>query len=518
MSGPGKTLETITPEVVDRVWKRDFAVWSSDPAALEIIGKSTGWLDLPAEMKIHSGRLADFADEIRAAGFKNVVLLGMGGSSLAPEVFWRVFGPRPGYPALRMLDSTDPEAVVRTARECYPGETLYLVASKSGTTTEPLRLFDYFWAKAELDLGDSAGDHFIAITDPGSKLLATAKEKKFRRVFENFPDIGGRFSALSFFGLVPAALIGVDLEALLWRAGDLSEACKFPVREQNPGWALAADLAAAAAAGRDKIILQLPSELESLALWLEQLVAESLGKNGVGIVPIAGVSAAEADGSDRHVVKVRLADKLDLGAEMFRWEFATALLGKVLGVNPFDQPDVESAKVQTRDILAAVAETGSLPEVQAHAKGEGYTLTFSKDAAARDLNSLIASAGEGEYLGLLAFLTPLGEYEAVCQRLRAALAAKTGLPVQFGYGPRYLHSTGQLHKGGPDNGVFLVIAPAAGHNDTIPGAGYTFGQLLEAQGLGDFRALEAAGRRAVFVRLSGERGPALEALAEALER
>ncbi|MBI5243393.1 MAG: glucose-6-phosphate isomerase [Elusimicrobia bacterium] len=535
--------ELSAERAVERLWAKDPSLWKQEEAHKKIISNSLGWLRMPKEMASRTQELLEFAGEIRKAGLRRAVLLGMGGSSLAPEVFRRTFPAKPGFPALSVLDSTDPEAVLSTDKENDPKTTLYIVSSKSGTTTEPLRLFDYFWGRAESALAGSAGMHFIAITDPGSFLEGQAKERKFRRVFRNFPDIGGRFSALSYFGLVPATLLGIDVQELLRRASVMAEACAQD-GEGNPGLRLGAQLAAHASAGRDKITLLMSPEIESLGLWLEQLMAESTGKEGQGVVPVAGepLSAPEDYSRDRvfvltslrsssssapeklageleaaghPVIRLELLDELDICAEFFRWEIATALLGRRLGIDPFDQPDVQSAKDKTKAVLDVRAKTGRLPSIQADSAEPGLKLSFSlaaKGALSLDerasldasLARFLSSAKPGDYLGLLAFVSPRGGYGEPMRSLAQALRAASPAALQTGYGPRYLHSTGQLHKGGPNSGLFIVLAREDAADAPIPGCAYGFADLVNAQALGDFQALDSAARRAVLVRFAGD--------------
>ncbi|MFH1725856.1 MAG: bifunctional transaldolase/phosoglucose isomerase [Elusimicrobiota bacterium] len=540
-----------------RIWDKDASLWKSEPEHRKVIDNSLGWLRMPEVMAERTEELESFADEARNAGFEHAVVLGMGGSSLAPEVLRRTFPAREGYPVLHVLDSTEPETVAAMEKAADPAKTLYIVASKSGTTTEPLRLFDYFFAKVKAAVGDAAGRHFTAITDPGSRLEALAKEKGFFRTFLNFPDIGGRFSALSYFGMVPAALMGVDVKALLARAKTMAEACA-PGSADNPGLSLGLALGEHARQGRDKLTLLVSPEIESLGLWLEQLIAESTGKEGKGVVPVAGEPPREPGryGEDRVFAHIRLegsagkdvedaakslkegghpvltlslSDPLDLGAEFFRWEIATAVLGHALGINPFDQPDVQAAKNKTKALLAELKSSGALPQAESHASGDGLTLSFSRasfeemGAATGGLSldealtRFLAESRPGDYAGILAYLASDGRHERALKELRVALPRAANLPVQAGYGPRYLHSTGQVHKGGPNTGLFLLLSREGGPDLEIPGAGLTFGQLVTAQALGDFQALDSAGRRAVYVRIQGETDAGLRRLAQALE-
>jgi len=482
-----------------RIWEGDVTLWVTDPATPEIRDR-LGWLRVADAMQSQASALAAFAADARTH-FDRTVLLGMGGSSLAPEVLWRNAGAAPGFPALHVLDSTDPRAVAEVAAGNL-ARTLFLVASKSGSTLETDALFKYFWERKP------DGAHFVAITDPSTSLVKLAAERRFRRVFENPADIGGRYSALSFFGLVPAALLGLDVAALLARGIKMAHACREDAAS-NPGLVLGAVLGEAARRGRDKLTFLLAPEIESFGLWLEQLVAESTGKNGTGIVPIAGeaLGAPVSYGDDRifvaldgpttmaaspahraalaaaghPVVHARIATPLDLGAEFFRWEFATAVAGSVLGIHPFDQPNVAESKRNTLEILA--------------------TRPAPVPAATRaEVEAFMQSVRPGDYVALLAYVPATAEYDARLAALQARLRDRLRVAVSRGFGPRYLHSTGQLHKGGPPRGHFMVITSAIELDVPIPG-GVSFGTLESAQAEGDLRALRARGRPAL--RLEG---------------
>jgi glucose-6-phosphate isomerase len=482
-------------DAVRRIWERDPTLWKNDPATPELSDR-LGWLTVTSEMERHIGPLRDFAEETRRE-FDRVVLLGMGGSSLAPEVLWRTFGRRPGFPPLQMLDSTDPGAVTAVRDGGDPERTLFIVASKSGTTLETMSLYRYFWRA----LG-GLGEQFVAITDPGTTLERLALEQGFRRVFLNPTDIGGRYSALSLFGLLPAALIGVDIEKLLRRAQVMADKCAPDVPlSRNPGAWLGAVMAEAALAGRDKLTILSSPRIESFGLWVEQLVAESTGKEGKGILPVADepLRRVRAYGSDRlfvvltladergvgmqglaeaghPVVEITLADEYDLGAEFFCWEFATAVAGAVLGVNPFDQPNVAESKQNTKKVLADPA--GIEPEyLRRH-----------------DIGAFFEAVRPGDYVAVLAFLPPSEENDRRIATLSKALRDRLEAAVTFGYGPRFLHSTGQLHKGGPPKGHFIQLVPPEGDDQAIPGEPYTFGELIAAQAHGDRQALAARGR------------------------
>ncbi len=521
------------PERVRRLAARDPALWSTDPQARAEIAERLGWLESPQAMAAKAGELAAFADEVRRAGYTRVVLLGMGGSSLAPETFARTFGARAGYPTLTVLDSTDPAFIAEAERAAPLAKTFFLVSSKSGTTLETRDLFAWFWERT-----GGKGEQFAAITDPGTPLAAQARERKLRRLFENPPDIGGRYSALSYFGLVPAALIGVDVAALLARAARMAEACAVAADPgTNPGARLGAALAAGWSAGRDKVTIVTSPALAAFGPWAEQLLAESTGKLGKGLVPVVGeplgpppaygndrlfvavnlagaagakvtpdaAALAELETAGHPVVRLTLTDPLDLGAEFFRWEVATALAGAWMGINPFDQPNVAESKANTDRVLRQLVA------------GESPAAPPALDPAAPGgaLAGLLASLKAGDYLAVLAYLRPSPEHDAALTAIRVAVRDARGVATTAAYGPRYLHSTGQLHKGGSPAGAFLEVEGDGGPALPVPGTDYAFGTLEQAQALGDLIALERKGRRVLRVRL-GAGG--LDALRGAVER
>jgi transaldolase/glucose-6-phosphate isomerase len=506
-----------------RLWAKDHTVWSAQPVP-ELTDR-LGWLKLPESMRTQAEDLARFGQEVRAAGFRNAVVLGMGGSSLAPEVFARTFGSANGYPALSVLDSTHPEAVRALAARLDPTRTLFVVSSKSGTTTETLSLFRAFWQWSAEALASTseAGRRFVAVTDPGSTLEKLARERGFRAVFNAPEDVGGRYSALTNFGLVPAALLGVDVRELLVRARTMAEACTGPATS-NPGLVLGAALGELALAGRDKVTFLASRGIDSFPDWIEQLVAESTGKIGRGIVPVVGERAGEPGdyGQDRFfiglsqgddkplemrlaaletvghpVARFRLTDPADLGREMFRWEMATAAAGAVLGVNPFDQPDVQLAKeLATRAMKERSSGAPAAPADEIQASDSG--------SLGSALERWLAGAGAGSYLGVHAYLPAVQETTEILHDIQARLRDRTLLATTFGYGPRFLHSTGQLHKGGPDTGHFLQIVDEPEHDLPVPEADFTFGTLIRAQADGDRSALEQRGRRVVRVNLGSD--------------
>jgi len=500
-----------------RLWGKDHTVWSLQPVP-ELTDR-LGWLKLPESMRTQAEDLARFGQEARAAGFRDAVVLGMGGSSLAPEVFARTYGSVNGYPALSVLDSTHPEAVRSLAARLDPTRTLFVVSSKSGTTTETLSLFRAFWQWTA-----EAGRRFVAVTDPGTPLEKLARERGFRAVFNAPEDVGGRYSALTNFGLVPAALLGVDVRELLQRARAMAEACTGPAASSNPGLVLGAALGELALAGRDKVTFLASREIESFPDWIEQLVAESTGKIGRGIVPVVGERTGEPGvyGQDRFfvglflgedkplemrlaaletaghpVARFRLSDPADLGREMFRWEMATAAAGAILGVNPFDQPDVQLAKeLATRAMKERSSGAPAAPADEVRASDAG--------PLGSALEHWLAGAGAGSYLGVHAYLPADRETTEILHDIQARLRDRTRLATTFGYGPRFLHSTGQLHKGGPDTGRFLQIVDEPQHDLPVPEADFTFGTLIRAQADGDRSALEQRGRRVVRVNLGSD--------------
>jgi glucose-6-phosphate isomerase len=518
----------------EALWRRDASAWSSDVAAQQKIANRLGWLSAPARMADEIDRLHGFADAVKRDGFAHVVLLGMGGSSLAPEVLRAILHVSPGYPQLHMLDSTDPAAI--RAAETPPERTLYLIASKSGTTIEPNTLAAYFRGRLE-SAGLQWANHFVAVTDEGTELARRARTERFRDLFINPGDIGGRYSAISYFGLVPAALMGQNLEGLIgWSMAMLAaaEPASSPTAS-NPAVALGLAIGRAARAGRDKLTLLLPKTLEPLGLWVEQLLAESTGKQGSGIVPIAGEAPSPAAeyGDDRFFVRLRpsgtvqnehqalvndlraagepvadieLPELSALGAEFVRWEIATAVAGAILDVNPFDEPNVQQAKDATRKLLDQQKATGQLPiGVPEGTLSDGVTLALTEASreglGSSNPESILTLIARDDYFALLAYLGPDTELAADLQDFRNAVNRRTRAATMFGYGPRYLHSTGQLHKGGPNTGVFVLLTAAPGEDFKIPGEPFTFGTLELAQALGDFASLDTTGRRALHVHL-----------------
>ena len=502
-------------DAVRRIWELDHTLWRPEPTELS---DRLGWLTLPTDMREQAGDLQAFADEVRGMGIQDVVVLGMGGSSLGAEALRSVFGKAHGRPQLTALDTTVPNWIHAARNAIDIRHTLFLVSSKSGGTLETLTGYRYFRTLADAALGEDAGSHFVAITDAGSSLERLARDEGFLRTFLNPETIGGRYSVLSYFGLVPAVLTGVDVAALLDRAARMQEACAPSVpAAKHPGLQLGAAIGALAKAGRDKLTFVTTPALGRVGLWAEQLIAESLGKEGKGIVPIAGEPLAEPahygddrvfaylrlDGGDAQalddgvaaleaaghpVLRFTLRDRVDLAAEFYRWEFATAVAGAVLGVNPFDQPNVQGAKDKTAEVLAAYQRDGVLPP-------QGPTLSCGE---------LLAQAAPGDYLCIMAYVHQTPETDAALEALRLRVMQRRRIATTSGYGPRFLHSTGQLHKGGPATGLFLQVTTDHPYDIDVPGQGYSFGALADAQALGDLQALQAAGLRVAQVRLTGD--------------
>jgi glucose-6-phosphate isomerase len=538
---PGPLLATMHSEeaaaarVAAGLWRRDPSVWSTDQTVQKSIADRLGWMSSPHLMADAIDRLQAFAGRVKADGFTDVVLLGMGGSSLAPEVLRAVLGAAPGWPRLHLLDSTDPAAV--RAITAPPRTTLFLLASKSGTTIEPNSLAAHF-RQTLVDTGITRwADHFVAITDPDTELDRRARAEHFRDLFLNPADIGGRYSALSFFGMVPAALMGQDLSAIVgWGLAMLaaSDPAEAGVTV-NPAVGLGLALGAGGVGARDKLTLIVPEAFEAFGLWIEQLIAESTGKNGSGIVPIAGEPLAEPStyGHDRLFVRVRVPGAADehrrdaavrtlktfapvveidlpepaaLGAEFVRWEIATAVAGALLHIDPFDQPNVQQAKDATQKLLTEYKTTSQLPiATPDRITDRNAELTLTRAARellqGADAEAILTLLHQGDYFALLAYLGPDPALAAALQSLRRSVRDRTRAATMFGYGPRYLHSTGQLHKGGPNTGVFVIITATPREDLPIPSEPFSFGTLERAQAIGDFAALDTAGRRALHLHL-----------------
>ncbi|HEV8678321.1 MAG TPA: bifunctional transaldolase/phosoglucose isomerase, partial [Stellaceae bacterium] len=539
---------------VRRLWAEDAALWTETDEA-----RWLGWLGIvDGELKA-VGHLDAFAAEVKSAGFTDILLLGMGGSSLGPEVLAQCCGNRPGFPRLQIVDSTDPAQLRRIESSIDLKRALFIVSSKSGSTLEPNIFKQYFWNRANAVLGEAeAAKHFVAITDPGSSVEKIARAENFRRVFHGEPSIGGRYSVLSDFGMVPAAAIGLPTREFLERAAEMVRSCAAsapPV--ENPGVILGAILGVAARSGRDKVTVIASQGIAALGAWLEQLLAESTGKLGRGIVPIdaepvgapavygndrvfaylrlvsdqdgvqeAAVAALEAAG--QPVVRITVSEAIQLGQEFFRWEMATAVAGAIIGINPFDQPDVEAQKVKTRELTSAYEKSGALPAEEPFFAADGITLfadpanAAALKAGATSLASALKAhlgrAGAGDYVALLAYIDRNPGHTEALQRLRRAIRDKTRAATCLGFGPRFLHSTGQAYKGGPNSGVILQITCADGADLAVPGQKFSFGIVKAAQARGDFDVLAERGRRLLRAHLPADVEAGLKALGVAVEQ
>ncbi len=525
-----------------RMWAKDKTLWSNADE-----DRWLGWLTIAQRTHADAAVLTKAADDAKSSGAKHVVVLGMGGSSLCPEVLAHTFGQSAGYPQLLVLDSTVPAQVMRLSSQLDPATTLFIVASKSGSTIEPNSFKQFFFNRTQTTPGlPSPGSRFIAVTDPGTHMQKVAEGDHFRVIYYGDPQVGGRFSALSNFGMIPAASSGIDAPAFLETTGYMVTACQGATVEKNPGVALGLILGTLAKAGRDKLTVIASPAIAGLGAWLEQLIAESTGKKGHGIVPVDGEPTSEPAvyGDDRLFVYSRLATSPDaaqdaavaalqkaghpvvtidvpstmhLGQEFFRWEIATAVAGALLGINPFDQPDVESAKIVARSLMAEYEKTGKLPEEAPLTQDGPITLfTDAKNSAdlkaaaggKTDVASLIKAhlsrLTTGDYFAINAYVEMNSVHDAELQRLRLAVRGKKKVATTVGYGPRFLHSTGQLHKGGPNNGVFLQITSDDAEPCPIPGQKYDFGILKSAQAQGDFAVLAERGRRILRVHLTSD--------------
>ncbi|MGC9359574.1 MAG: glucose-6-phosphate isomerase [Anaerolineae bacterium] len=537
-----------------RIWGRDSSLWTQQERAAQEIEHRLGWLDLTSTMPLEIARLQALALELDAQSYTHVLLLGMGGSSLAPEVLALVIGKESSGLELHILDSTVPAQVAAMNELAPPKRTLYIVASKSGTTAETMALYAHFRQRVMDEVGpEEWPSHFVAITDPGTPLQDLAEDEGFRACYLNPPDIGGRFSALSLFGLVPAALMGIDLDELLRRGHDMAVRCRITADPRlHPGLQLGATMGALAAhelAPRDKLTLITSPALAPFGAWAEQLLAESTGKAGVGILPVEGEPVdllrehyrqdrlcvyLRLDGDDNDetdaltngladqghpVVGLRLRDVYDLGGEFFRWEFSTAVAGAMLGINPFNQPNVEAAKVQARRSLQAYQDSGTLPESDITAEEPplaAYGMEDAPHTIVASLRKLLGARDERSYLAIMAYVTRNEETLAVLQELRRVVTEALDMPVTLGFGPRFLHSTGQLHKGGPPTGLFLQITCDDAEDMPIPGQEYSLGTLKRAQAIGDLNALHEAGRHVLGLHIQGDPLQGLAEIARAL--
>jgi glucose-6-phosphate isomerase len=546
-----------TERAIGRIWAQDASLWKSEEAHQKVIRNSLGWLSVARLMAARAGELDEFAREVREAGFTHLMLLGMGGSSLCPEVFRRTFGRRDGFPELLVLDTTDPDTIASFEQHIDLQRTLFIVSSKSGTTIEPLSFYKYFFERVRSIKGEKAGENFVAITDTGTLMERMARAANFRRIFLNPSDIGGRYSALSYFGMVPAALMGLEVEELLRRALRLMDACGEGVAvAENQAARLGAVMGVLAVNGRDKLTLIADERIASLGLWIEQLVAESTGKEGKGIAPVAGepVAAPEIYGDDRlfvsicvgetgeeankklraledaghPVVRRVMSDPLDLGAEFFAWEFATAVAGSLMEINPFDQPNVQESKDNTNQLLDEFKKTGALPVEKELVAEDGLTvrglsgmgeITSAPRAASllSLLTEFLSKVEAGDYIALLVYVQETKTHDELLQSIRTHFRDRLLVATTTGYGPRFLHSTGQLHKGGSNEGVFIQLTDDDLADLEIPGEPYTFSTLKQAQALGDFSSLAKRDRRAVRIHLGNDTDEGLRKLSELLQ-
>ncbi len=556
-----QTLSLWTKDsLVEKIWQKDATLWTNKDEAIWL-----DWLHVVADQQKALAEYEDFAKEVNAAGFTDVLLLGMGGSSLAPEVFAVTYGSKPGYPRLRILDSTDPQQIRHLDATVDLKKTLFVVSSKSGSTLEPNIYMAHFLSMVKESVGSEAGSHFIAITDPGSKLEVVAKKENFRHIFYGYPGIGGRYSALSPFGIVPAALIGLDLQTFLGRAQEMTTLCQETTAQNNPGVLLGAIMGVAAKAGRNKLTIVTSAAVHDFGAWLEQLVAESTGKLGKAIIPVdlEGLSSDTAvygddrlfvfiklkgdttafNGLDNTIIEERLAqlvvqghpvvtieisDKINLADEFFRFEIATAVAGSIMEINPFDQPDVEASKIETRELTDEYEKNGSLPAEKPFF-AEGQIKLFSDEvniavldrvASEKTLPSMLKAhldrLGKGDYFALLNYIEMSAEHVEIAQKIRLNVRDQKHVATCLGFGPRFLHSTGQAYKGGPDTGVVLQVTCEDSDDLAVPGQKYSFGVVKSAQARGDFQVLTSRKRRALRVHISGNLEEGLHQLAQAV--
>jgi transaldolase / glucose-6-phosphate isomerase len=541
---------------IGRLWQRDATLWTGSDESNWL-----GWLDIVDEQVAQQDQLQKVAKEVQQRGFQHVLLLGMGGSSLCPEVLRMTFGRFTHFPTLHVLDSTDPAQVKAFEHQIDIPKTLFIVSSKSGSTLEPNIFKQYFFERTRQAVGvTKAGSHFIAITDPGSKMQQVAEADRFLHIFFGRPSIGGRYSALSNFGMVPAAVMGLDTKKFLGHAAEMVSACKATAVEQNPGATLGIVLGTAAKAGRDKVTIITSPGISDLGAWLEQLIAESTGKIGKGIIPVdrESLAAPDAYGKDRvfayvrlesgadavqdakvaaiekaghPVVRIAMSDIYELGAEFFRWEIATAVAGSIIGINAFNQPDVEASKIATRNLTSEYEKNGSLPAEKPIVEDGGIKL-FSDEINAAELakaaggdqslagylKAHLARIKDGDYFAVLGYIQMNDENEASLESLRHLVRDSKRVATCLGFGPRFLHSTGQAYKGGPNSGVFLQVTCDDSVELPVPGQKYTFGVVKAAQARGDFQVLAERGRRALRVHLKSNLKAGLATLQAAVQK
>ncbi|MCL4496203.1 MAG: bifunctional transaldolase/phosoglucose isomerase [Firmicutes bacterium] len=546
-----ETISQLTSNhAVRRIWEHDASLWKSEPEHQAIIKNALGWLTVPEAVANDIGNLKALTQELINQGYTDVVVLGMGGSSLISDVLRHVFPASAPYLRLQILDSTNPDAVLELKQRLPLATTVFIVASKSGTTTEPQEYFRYFWNSMN-EITAKPGEHFIAITDPGTALVSEAEQHHFRKVFLNPADIGGRYSALSWFGMVPAALSGVDVEALLANTRSMQQMCRIDDVSKNPGALLGALMGAFGNRGRDKLTLLMPASLAPFSDWIEQLIAESTGKDGKGLLPIAHEPvlpigdysddrlfvayqySAEPDSelterikALRHqghpVIILPMTNPISLGGELFRWEFAVAVAGSVLGINAFDQPNVQESKDNTKGVLKQFEASKALPEIvelghMDHIHWSAAHFITSGSSVSDVLKSLLNTRQHADYVAIMAYVNPTGEMWQHLQNIRAVIGSNWRIPTTLGFGPRFLHSTGQLHKGGSNHGLFIQLVAATGASVPIPGEPFDFLTLIQAQAIGDYEALKAHGRRVVRILFDGQPVQALSQLSEFLQ-
>ena len=535
-------------KIMSRIWNYDYTLWRPEPLD---VSDRLGWLNVAEVMQNNVGCMEALARDVHDDGYTHLLLLGMGGSSLAPEVFRKTFGVGDGYLDLAVLDSTVPAAVLAYAQSLDLNKALFIIATKSGGTEETISFFKFFYNRVAEAVGVAeAGKHFIAITDLNSKLAELAQRYNFRHTFINDSNIGGRYSALSYFGLVPATLVGVDVKILLKRATDMMGLCS--AKDDNPGAQLGAIMGKLAMDGRDKLTLIMSPSIAAFGAWAEQLIAESTGKEGKGILPVDNETLGEPDvyGDDRlfvsmcldgddtceadvqklvdagqPVVQINLKDKYDLGGEFFRWEMATAVAGHLLGINPFNQPNVESAKVLAREMVTAYQKEGKLPDMPPKLEDNGITAytIFNGDSLEDIFSSFLNQTNPGDYIAIQAYIQPTPEADTALQELRIRLRDQLKVATTLGYGPRFLHSTGQLHKGDAGNGLFIQITADDQRDAPIPdeagaaASSISFGVLKSAQALGDLKALLNAWRRVIGFHLGTDAIAGIERLTKSLE-
>jgi glucose-6-phosphate isomerase len=532
-----------------RLWRKDPSLWKTDPTLQQLIANRLGWLTVAREMEGRLKNISDFASDLRASGFVHVVHMGMGGSAMTPLVFQRSFPARKNCLNLTVLDTTDPATILAIERNIPLADTLFIEASKSGTTAESRAFGEYFYAKVKAIKRERAGENMAVITDPETALIKLGRERGYRGLFSNFPDVGGRFSALTYFGLVPAVLMGLDVAELLTRVKRMIHGEASCTRAgESSGIVLGALMAEMARDGRDKVTFVMPEPLSALGLWMEQLLAESLGKEGAGLVPVTGEPIGDPSvyGEDRlfvymclksqidktlekgvehlreyghPVVTITLEDDLDLGAEFLRWELATATAGAIMGINAFDEPNVQESKDNTNRLLKEVQESGRLFEKGPSLVQDNLALYTQERSStlAEAMARFLSQARPGDYLAIQAYLTENPATEKALQAIRMYLRDQLHLATTVGYGPRFLHSTGQLHKGGPNTGLFIQLTADDPDDAPVPGQPYTFGILKRAQALGDLEALRKHGRRVVRIHLGNQVSQGLAALGQVVK-